>query len=328
MANLSPVVLFVYRRPYHTLQTLHSLAANTLSKESELFIFADGPSPNASVEEIKAIQAVRQIITQEKWCKQVHIQTFPENRGMLQNLTEGVTQVLNEYGKIIVLEDDLLLSPGFLSYMNQALNLYESESKVMQINAYMYPIRVKLPETFFYNVITTWGWATWKRAWDYFEPDPIRLLEKLKTNNLLDRFDLQGSEFFMGILKNCIEGKNQSWGIRWYASVCLQEGFCLCPRQSLVQNIGFDNSGTHAKKSNIYHIPQLASAIEVQPIPMKENVGVRKRMREFHRYGGVGIFIKLLHHFNRLKGRLYVYLPPPFKKNYKKLKKSWKYHED
>src|SRR5882762_4319469 len=174
-STLAPIVFFAYNRPDHTRQVLESLSRNKLADESLLFIFIDGPKPTATEVDKAANEEVKKIVREKKWCKEVHITETKVNKGLIKAIVGGVTEIVNQFGKVIVMEDDLLLSPGFLKYMNDALTIYEDDPKVMHITAYSRPDidTSELKEsTYFFYVTTTWGWATWKRAWDKYKLDP------------------------------------------------------------------------------------------------------------------------------------------------------------
>ena len=144
-----------------------------------------------------------------------------------------------------MLEDDLLTSPYFLDFMNEGLSIYEEDEKVISIHGYVYPISEKLPETFFLRGADCWGWATWKRGWDLFEPDGGLLLNKLEESKQTEEFDFNRSYPYTQMLKDQINGKTNSWAVRWYASAFLQNKYTLYPGKSLVSNIGGDGSGTN-----------------------------------------------------------------------------------
>lgn len=251
--NLAPIVLFVYNRPWHTQQTLEALAKNELSSESILYIFADGQKENATEETISKIKETRDIIKGKLWCKEVIILEKDENKGLSNSIINGVTEVVNKHGKIIVLEDDIIVSPYFLHYMNDGLRIYENEAKVISIHAYNYPISTKdLPEVFFIKGADCWGWATWDNSWSLFEENPQRLLEEILSKELQTEFDIQNSYPYTQMLRDQCEGKVDSWAIRWYASAFLKNKFTLYPKQSIVNNIGLDGSGTHGGLVNKY----------------------------------------------------------------------------
>lgn len=266
--TLAPIALFVYNRPEHAFRTLSSLKENALAKESKLFIFSDGPKNPDDPTHVKKVDLVRQAIRKEKWCGEVTIIESAVNKGLANSLSGGITQIVNEYGKVIVIEDDLQFSGNFLRYLNTSLEIYKDNDRVFSIAAFMFPVKAKLPETYFLH-IPTWsgGWATWKRAWDYFNPDAGELLQKVKEKSQL-RFDFWRSINWYRLLRRNFEGKVDSWAIRWYASVFVQDGLSLHPRQSLTKNIGFDASGTHSYQSNFWDT-EIADKIDVQEIPVE-----------------------------------------------------------
>ncbi|MEQ8384399.1 MAG: hypothetical protein RH949_18770 [Coleofasciculus sp. A1-SPW-01] len=247
----SPIALFVYKRPEHTLKLLESLAKNEGANESELFIFCDG---SKSLADRLVVSKVREIVKSRQWCWQVHITEREENLGLAQSIISGVTEICAHYGRVIALEDDLVLSPYFLRYMNDALDRYEHELKVMHISGYMFPVKTKLPETFFMRNPSCWGWATWQRAWQYFEEDSELLIKKIKCNKLDKKFSLANSYPFFEMLEQQSVGKINSWAIRWYASIFLVKGLCLYPRYSLVKNTGHDGTGIHCDNNSLFDV--------------------------------------------------------------------------
>ena len=280
---MAPIVLFVYNRPEHTLQTLQALRKNELADQSTLYIFADGPKENSSKGDCEKINAVRQLIRKESWCKEVIIKEGEKNSGLANSIINGVTEILNKSGKIIVLEDDIETSPGFLSYMNQALSVYEAEPTVMHISGYMFPVKEKLPNTFFYNTCSCWGWGTWKRAWSKLQTDPVVLYDQLKQKNLLHQFNVEDSADFEFQLLENINNKKNTWAVKWYATMILNNGYALHPYPSLVNNIGHDNSGENCVVTDRYKWKELASHINVTQIPISESRQARKAMVKFYR---------------------------------------------
>lgn len=249
--ELAPIALFVYNRLNHTQKVIDSLKKNLLSSDSILYIFSDGYK-NETVK--NSVLEVRDYLKKIQGFKEIIIIERNENYGLAKSIISGVTEIINKHGKIIVLEDDLYLSPYFLKYMNDALNKYENENKVACIHAYVYPVEKKLPNTFFLRGADCWGWATWKRGWDLFEEDGQKLLKNLKEKNLTKRFDFNDSYGFTKMLEDQIEGKNNSWAIRWNASVFLENKYTLYPGKSLVYNTGLDGSGTHCNDTDTYDV--------------------------------------------------------------------------
>ena len=186
MTNLSPIVLFVYNRPWHTRQTLETLSKNILADQSKLYIYADGPKENATDEQLRKINDVRKLIREKNWCREVEIIEREKNIGIENSTITGVTEIVNKFGKIIVVEDDIVTSVGFLKYMNEALDLYEKYEKVMYISGYMFPVKAKLPETFFLPITSYWGWGTWARAWKEFHSSGQQLKETISANKLIE----------------------------------------------------------------------------------------------------------------------------------------------
>lgn len=269
MKNLAPIALFVFNRPEHTRRTLSFLQKNRFADESRLFIFSDAAKAK---EQEQAVKEVRDIIAHVNGFKSVKIIQREHNIGLANSIISGVTDLVNEYGKVIVFEDDLISSPYTLEYFNHALELYQNEDKVMHIGAYMYPLKdvEKLPETFFYRVAHSWGWATWKRAWDNFNPDIDILIQQFDRHKI-DMFSIEGKMNFWKQVKEFKAGKNNSWAIRWYASMFLKGGLSLNPSKSLINNIGTDGTGVHSQKENMYHVSIHKDAITQYPEEILEN---------------------------------------------------------
>lgn len=277
---LSPIILFVYNRPKHTRQTVHALQKNELAARSDLFIYSDSPKNEQAKNKVKE---VRNYIHTVNGFKTVTLREREENMGLAGSIIDGVTAVVNEYGRVIVLEDDLVTSPFFLQYMNDALNLYECEEKIISIHGYIYPISEKLPSTFFLRGADCWGWATWKRGWNLFEEDGQELLNKLEEKKLTRLFDFNGAYGYTQMLRDQIAGKNNSWAVRWYASAFLLERFTLYPGISLIYNIGLDGAGTHCGASDVFDVKIAQEQISVRPVDTMEKLEVRKAIEDYFR---------------------------------------------
>jgi len=281
--NLSPIILFVYNRPTHTQATLEALRANIGADQSTLYIYADGPKPDISDEDLVNIKTTRSIIRQEAWCKEVHIIEAEKNRGLADSIVSGVTKVVNEHEKAIVLEDDIVTSPGFLQYMNEALKIYESDEQVMHVSGYMFPVDQQLPATFFYNTASCWGWGTWKRAWKHYNSDSQALLRALYQQRRIQEFNLEGDYPFFKHLTDNAEGRIKTWAVKWYASFFLKHGFALHPYPSLTQNIGNDGSGENSGNHSRYTWDTLAPSVSVQRILVQESEKARQAVKNFYR---------------------------------------------
>ncbi|WP_343605634.1 glycosyltransferase [Fluviicola sp.] len=278
MYDLAPIALFVYNRPEHTRRTLESLKQNELASQSKLYIFSDGAKTPKDEEKVTE---VREIIRNTTGFLSVEVIERTENSGLANSIISGVTQLISEYGQVIVYEDDLISSPHTLRYFNDALNHYRETEKVMHIGSYMFPIQTNnLPETFFFRAATSWGWATWERAWKHFEPDIDILLEQFDEQKK-SAFAIDNSMNYWKQMQEFKSGKNNSWAIRWYASIFLKDGLTFNPSQSLVQNIGHDGSGVHSGINDIYEVPIYPKRITAFPDLLEENRPAYEALRTY-----------------------------------------------
>ncbi|MDP4998655.1 MAG: glycosyltransferase [Saprospiraceae bacterium] len=283
MPDFSPIALFVYNRPLHTLQTLEALAQNQGAAESHLVIFSDGVKDESDEQAVQAIREVRAIIRQRKWCGSVEIVERADNWGLARNIIDGVTQLVQRFGRIIVLEDDMVSAPGFLTYMNEALDLYAEEPRVGCIHAWTYDMDTSDTSntTFFLPGADCWGWATWKRGWDCFVEDGIRLKQELQAKNAIDVFNRRGTYNYMKMLEDQIRGNNHSWAVRWHASLVVHDKLCLHPTIPLIENIGTDGSGTHFKKPMSLH-QKKAPYLSISKIPLEEAMWFYTQMKKIN----------------------------------------------
>lgn len=300
MQNLSPIALFVYNRPEHTRRTLNYLKNNLLADESRLYIFSDAAKTYADAANVDEVRA---LIKEVEGFKTVKVIERKENLGLANSIISGVTQLVNEYEKVIVFEDDLLSSPYTLSYFNQALDRYANTDKVMHIGAYMYPLADNfLPQTFFYRSATSWGWATWARAWKHFEPDADKLITQFDQKKIL-QFSIEGNMNFWKQIQEFKQGKNNSWAIRWYASIFLQGGLTLNPAHSLIQNIGNDGSGIHSNKEDIYQVPIYKEPITEFPDVIEESAEAHLLIRHFLKNRKGTLWQRLVRFVNQQMGK-------------------------
>lgn len=252
--TLAPIVLFVYNRPWHTRQTLSALMANELADSSFLTIYCDGAKDNATIEQRSKIEEVRKIVREKQWCGKVEIVESNKNIGLAGSIINGVTKIVNQYGKIIVLEDDIVTSPFFLKFMNDALNFYEDQEKIMHITGYCYPIdNTKLKETFLIQLPICWGWSTWKRSWKYFEKKPSELISRFSKKKITD-FNLNNSYDFYSNIDSNINREIDTWAVFWYATIFFEKGLSLVPKESLVINIGNDASGINSTNNKNFDV--------------------------------------------------------------------------
>jgi putative methyltransferase (TIGR04325 family) len=277
----APIALFTFRRPHHTRRTLEALQANDMAAESDLFVFSDGPR---SLLDEPGVAATREILRTVTGFKSVTLVFHPENIGLAGSVISGVTSVVEKYGRVIVLEDDLVTSPGFLRYMNDGLERYAEDDRVISVHGYLYPLDRSLPETFFLKGADCWGWATWKRGWDLFEQDGVALRNALEAKGLSDRFDFGGAYSYTGMLNGQIARTNDSWAVRWYASALLNDKLTLYPGRSLVINIGNDGEGTNVGRTHSFDVEVVADAICVSEIPIAENLEAYEAFKRYFRH--------------------------------------------
>ena len=281
MMNCAPILLFVYNRPEHTQRCIESLKRNSLATYSTLYIYADGAKNDTQQ---PSVNEVRSYIHTIRGFKETIIIERDENWGLARNIIDGVTTQVNQYGRVIVLEDDLVVAPYFLQFMNDALETYQDEPKVGHIQACDFTQDPSLPDTFLIKWTGSWGWATWDRAWKHFNPNGKELLQELEQRKLTRTFDFNGKYGFTRMLRRQIKGKNNSWAIRWNASLFLKDILSLNVGRSLVQNEGFDGSGTNCGGGGLY-----ASHLHLAPLPVKKISPIEennKARQAFVRYYG------------------------------------------
>lgn len=270
----------MFRRLEHVRLTVDALAANELASESPLYIFCDGPR---SHQDAAPVADVRSYVKTIKGFSKITVIERQSNIGLAQSIISGVTDITSKHGRVIVVEDDLVTSKFFLRYMNDGLNLYESDERVASIHGYVYPLAKPVADTFFLRGADCWGWATWSRAWKKFEPDAAILLRRISQENLVRQFDMDGSYRFYTMLSDYAEGRNNSWAIRWHASAFLENMLTLYPGESLVNNIGLDNSGTHCALTDHYTVKIRKNPINLERLPIAESQLGRDAFIDFFR---------------------------------------------
>lgn len=248
---LAPIALFVYNRPEHTRRTIEALQQNEMAGESVLHVFADGPKMDASMDTKCRIDEVRAIVNDINGFKEVHLHLSVWNKGCARSVREGVTEIVEHYERAIVVEDDIVTCPQFLSYMNEALDMYANDHRIWSIGGNN--INISLPEnylarhdTYLAHRTCSWGWATWADRWhdiDWEVKDAFKFFADLRA---IRRFE-RGGEGMAQMLRNQLEGKIDAWDIVWDYHIYKHNGFCLRPVKALAYNIGMDGSGTHYK---------------------------------------------------------------------------------
>jgi hypothetical protein len=279
--DCAPIVLFVYARLDHTQKTLEALKRNFLAEQSDLVIFSDGPK-RADV--APAVESVRRYLRSVDGFKSVQIFERQTNLGLAASVTVGVTRLCEARGRVIVMEDDLITSPYFLTFMNDGLDKYADTPQVAAISGFHPPFKARLPDTFFQCDADCWGWATWQRAWEKFNPDGAALLAELKRRQMLRLFDQDGTYPYVRMLEDQVAGRIDSWAIRWRASVILQGMLSLYPRQTLTRNIGLDGSGTHGDLLEVWDDTLGAEPVRLDDVPLVPSKEAFQAFVRFNRY--------------------------------------------
>jgi hypothetical protein len=248
---ISPIIIFTYNRIDHLDTLIRSLKKNNLFADSKVFVFSDGPKNEIDK---KKIENIRIFLKKNLQIHKSEIIERDVNLGLSRNVIGGITDAFKTYDQLIILEDDLEVSPFFLNYMNDALNMYKSVDNVASISGYMYPIDPKKfsNDYFFLNLVESWGWGTWKRAWNIFENDSLQLKKKIDEKQLANEFNFESGISYYKMLTDNINGLNDSWAVRWYASTFLKNMNTLFPSKSFVKNIGIDDSGEHCSYTTVY----------------------------------------------------------------------------
>lgn len=240
--HLSPIVIFAFNRPKHLSRLLDSLSKNMEFVESELYIYVDGPRNNSDV---KLVEETRQVAKHFQGVNVKSLVIREENLGLGKSLKTGVTELLSKHDKLIVLEDDLIVTDSFLKYMNTGLNKYQLEPRVASIHGYCFGFDQPIKDPFFLKGADCLGWATWTDRWESINWDPKVLMAQIQKQGLVQEFNLDGSYSYYSALESELKKGFHSWAIYWHASMFSQGRLTLFPGTSLIEYAGADGSGTH-----------------------------------------------------------------------------------
>ncbi|EEW0683126.1 TPA: hypothetical protein RVT89_000332 [Escherichia coli] len=283
MNNISPVVVFVYSRPEHTKKMLSALSQNSLSECTDLIIYSDGAK---SEKDKPGVYAVRQLIRKLTGFRSITIVEQEQNVGLAQNIIQGVTKVVKQYGRVIVLEDDIITSPYFLKYMNDALDMYADIKEVASISGSSYPVTINnnLESTYLLRIPLCWGWATWDDRWRMFKKDinSVNLISKDVKNYI--NFDGAFNFFDQATLN--AKGKLNTWFIFWYITLASHKWLTLFPSKVMAKNIGYDGTGENCNGDDIYK----DILIDNEPLELE----LKKDLTESYDY-----YLAHLHYFRK-----------------------------
>lgn len=303
--ELAPIVVFAYNRPDHLRRTLDALSKNEQAKESVLYVYCDGPKTLALSDEVipdniqrsaqryfsgtledyhvycHSIKECIELAQSQTWPKELHVISREKNWGLAKSIVSAVAEIVNHYGRVITLEDDIVTSKGFLRYMNDALEMYKDDDKVMHISAYMYPHKCHLQETFFYPVpYPGGGWATWARAWDYYDDNTEAVYNRWRDR--WNEFDVLGGDYLSKQMKDNYNGIIRTWFVKWHAALLDRHALTLYPHQSLTNNIGFDNLATNCNPTAKFDVESLADKVTVERIPLTVNKKAARIIYDFY----------------------------------------------
>jgi len=294
LENLAPIVLFVYNRPEHTRRTVESLISNTLASKSRLFIFSDGAKNDT---ELKKVNTVRDYIKTIKGFDKIEIVAREMNFGLANSVIKGVDEIFRLYDKAIVMEDDMISSPYFLKFMNDVLIMFENNYSIYSVTGYTFPI--KIPDNYNHPLYlapraSSWGWGTWRDRWkkvDWESKDFDDFInDKFKVNNFN-----KGGDDLTRMLKNSIEGKIDSWAVKWTYAHFLNNAFCVYPVKSRIKNIGADASGMHTNKTKKYDVELELNDMQLKVIKdLQPNEEILLNFRKFFKKNALSSVIQKL----------------------------------
>lgn len=297
MNKLAPIIVFVYNRPHHTKQTLEALKKNTIASQSELYIFSDGAANN----DLKAkINEVRNYVKDIRGFKKTTLIERRQNLGLANSIIDGVTRIINKHGKVIVLEDDIVTSPYFLKFMNDALNFYEKKKDVWHISGWNYPIDNKgLNDVFFWRLMNCWGWATWSDRWVNFEKNVEKTIKNFSKDDI-KKFNIDGASDFWSQVINNKEGNINTWAIFWYAIIFKNNGLCLNPSKTFLENIGHDGSGINCRVNSTLSSDLSKNNNINFDIDVKENAHAVEKIKRFYMSQKKPLLIRAINKISRI----------------------------
>ena len=248
----APVVAFVYNRPDKAKKMMESLAGNKYAKDSDLFIYSDGPKNENARDGVEKTREYIDSVKETGHFLSVTIIKAEKNKGLAASVISGVGEVMDRYGRAIVVEDDLILSPGFLAYMNTCLDYYSEDKRIWSVSGYTPMLRSakRYEKDVYLNYrASSWGWGTWKDRWDMVDWN-VSDYDSFKYNPVANiRFCLGGNDQ-PSMLRTQMKGKLDSWAIRWCYAQSRRGMYSIAPTHTLVENSGLDGSGTNSRKGD------------------------------------------------------------------------------
>ncbi len=276
--SLAPVIVFGYNREDHLKQTIDALGKNVGAKETDIFLFLDGFKGEEDQKKVETVQTYGKSLTSDPRFRSITVFCAEYNRGLALSVIQGVSRVIERYGRVIVLEDDIISSQDYLSFMNDALNYYETEDSIWSISGYTFnliSLKNVQEDVYLGYRASSWGWATWKNRWisiDWNVSD-----YNLFRYNILSRVKFnRGGTDMSDMLDRQMAGEISSWAIRWCYAQFRQNKLTVFPCKSKVLNIGQDGTGTHSDKMNQYDSNQFGNHEYTLTLPPINRVILRE----------------------------------------------------
>jgi hypothetical protein len=297
MNNTSPIIIFCYRRNIEKL--VDSLLKNKDSEHSNLFVFSDGYKSDKDKEDVLF---VRKSLKKIKGFKSIKIYESEMNKGCAKSIIDGVNLIINNFGKAIVLEDDLIVSRYFLNFMNQALDFYQDDKKIWSISGYSPPLlSLKNYERDLYLSVrsSSWGWATWLNRWNKVDWAIKNFNHLKKDKNKINNFEIGGNDLFK-LLELQYFGKIDAWDVRWCYSQFLYSAYSITPKISMTQNYGFgDKYSTHNKsKTSKWEVD-----LSEKPINPHKVFINNKILSDFKKFYDLSIYFNIKYFLKKLIGK-------------------------
>lgn len=301
--KFSPIVLFVYNRPEQTKIVLDTLSCCQYADQSELFIFADAAKNESAISRVNAVQKIIDDTVWNEKFKKVHIRKAEKNKGLANSVISGVSAVIEEYGRVIVVEDDNRVAEDFLDYMNRGLDFYFDNMRVGMLGGYTVPI--KFPTDYDKDVFamgrgSSYAWATWKDRWEKVDWD-VKDYEDFRKDRLARKRFSEYGEDRVGMLDNQVQHGMNSWAIRFAYAMFKNDWIAILPTKTRVENIGFDGSGVH----NVAGENKFRVSIAPNLSPVKfENVDVNPQIKkEFVQLFEIPTSLKVKRYLRKWKKR-------------------------
>lgn len=245
----TPLVLIIFNRPDKARRLLEIIEQ---VKPKSVYIIADGPRSDIKDDE-KLCHASREVFNSITWKCDVLKRYADSNLGLRKNISSGLTWVFSKEESAIILEDDCVPTNSFFPFCETLLNKYNNDSRIMAISGNNFQAGKKRSEDSYYfsKYFHCWGWATWKRAWEYYD-DYLSIWEDIKDTEILNSFWQSKNEkkYWTSVYEKLSKNQINSWAYRWAFSIFVQHGLCIIPNVNLVTNVGFGDDATNTKEQS------------------------------------------------------------------------------